>query len=81
MNNLSSRSDSLRPYLDTKVFIISIIALFFVSGVLITLPEQTATAANSAKTWITTQFGWLYTHGCTATGFCWLACVWTLWTD
>jgi len=60
MNNLSSRSDSLRPYLDTKGVIISIIALFFVSGVLITLPEQTATAANSAKTWITTQFGWLY---------------------
>ena len=40
MNNLSSRSDSLRPYLDTKVFIISIIALFFVSGVLITLQNK-----------------------------------------
>lgn len=50
----------IQPSLDQSVFVVSLITLLSVSGFLMLAPEVASQWSQSAMTWVTTHFGWLY---------------------
>ncbi|MEO0367156.1 MAG: BCCT family transporter [Pseudomonadota bacterium] len=57
---MHAQSSSITPHLDTKVFLVSLATLAVVSALLILMPAESAAWADTAKNWITNQFGWFY---------------------